>query len=136
MNHVNTLRLVGKFFCATLALMITLTSFPVAEKIIKKDKNPAEISINNAEQLAVKPDSQTGTELTSSEALDVELINEIRLKKDQTTDRMERAQNRSKMQQRQQMAKVKEQVRSRSFHKSRDRRRIPDVSNPFKVEPP
>ncbi|MCH7731536.1 MAG: T9SS type A sorting domain-containing protein [Candidatus Marinimicrobia bacterium] len=133
MNHVNTLRLVGKFFCATLALMITLTSFPVAEKIIKKDKNPAEISINNSEQLALKPDAQTGTELTSSEALDVELINEIRLKKDQTTDRMERAQNRSKMQQRQQMAKVKEQVRSRSFHKSRDRRRIPDVSNPFKI---
>ncbi|MCH8012475.1 MAG: carboxypeptidase regulatory-like domain-containing protein [Candidatus Marinimicrobia bacterium] len=134
MNHVNTLRLVGKFFCATLALMITLTSFPVAEKIIKKDKNPAEISINNAEQLAVKPDAQTGTELTSSEALDVELINEIRLKKDQTTDRMERAQNRRKIQQRQQVAKVKEQIRSRSFHKSRDRRRIPDVSNPFKID--
>lgn len=109
-------------FMTTPAFTAPKTNIDKDEAVIHSQKAKV-----NFPQKAVKGEKPASVK--APEALDVERINQIRLERDQARGRLERSKARL---QRQQLAKLKEQIRSWSF--LRDRREIPHFANPFQWE--
>ncbi|MFQ6673880.1 MAG: carboxypeptidase regulatory-like domain-containing protein, partial [Fidelibacterota bacterium] len=131
MIQANAIKRNTGFLVAVLAMVSLWSSVGMAKEIHPVRSGQKELTAATKDEIVQKRSNRAVDEIqVKEEALDVERINEIRLKKDEAAQRLQRARNRMKIQE---LSKIRQQTDSSHRPRSGATPRMPSLGDLFKV---